>query len=125
LEINFAERFGGIFADRMRCSVACFFSLWEKGIVMKGFMQKVKGVVLSPMMLVMALAAVAMFVGSVDVLAQDPQPATIEFEPIVNYGDLFGSIRIALGPILVGAIGLGLSIWGALYIFRLVKSASR
>ena len=50
---------------------------------------------------------------------------TVSFSPIVEFGSLFDTIKTALVPIVVGALTLGLAIWGTKYIFRIVKSMGR
>jgi len=70
-----------------------------------------------------AIVAAFGFLGLSEVFAQGGN--TITFEPIVEFGSLFETIRTALGPIVVGALGLGLAIWGARYIFGVIKSMGR
>jgi len=72
---------------------------------------------------IVTLAAVCMVVGSGELLAQTTNDVT--YTPIVNFGDLFTTITTALGPIVAGALGLGLAIWGARYIFGVIKSMGR
>ena len=71
-----------------------------------------------------ACFAVCMLFGGTEVFAQDTA-SEVQFIPIVNFGNLFDTIRTALGPIVVGALGLGLAIWGARYIFSVIKSMGR
>ena len=61
--------------------------------------------------------------GAGEVFAQTTND--VEYTAIVNFGNLFDTIRTALGPIVVGALGLGLAIWGARYIFGVIKSMGR
>jgi asparagine N-glycosylation enzyme membrane subunit Stt3 len=74
--------------------------------------------------LVMAgVFCLSLVLGSADVFAQTTN--TVDFVPIVDFGSIFGTITTALGPIVAGAIGLGLAIWGARYIFSVIKSTGR
>ena len=91
------------------------FPLGRKESVVKNFVRSV---------CIVACAAVLMVFGGADLLAQTPTNS-VEFEPIVEFGTLFDTIRTALGPIVVGALGLGLAIWGARYIFGVIKSMGR
>ena len=68
------------------------------------------------------VGALLMF-ASPEVFAQATD--TVELEPIVNFGSLFDSIRTAIAPLVVGALGLGLAIWVARYIFSIIKSMGR
>jgi len=72
--------------------------------------------------LVGVFALVSMVVGSGEVLAQVEQ---VEFEPIVEWGMIFETIRLSIGPVVVGALALGLAIWGARYVFSIIKSMGR
>ena len=67
--------------------------------------------------------ALVSMLGSPEVFAQTTNDVT--YTPIVNFGDLFTTITTALGPIVAGALGLGLAIWGARYIFGVIKSMGR
>jgi len=70
-----------------------------------------------------AFMMAAMFVGGAEAFAQGGN--NVEFTSIVEFGNLFDTIRTALAPIVVGALGLGLAIWGARYIFGVIKSMGR
>ena len=50
---------------------------------------------------------------------------TVTFTPIVDFGNLFTTLTTTIGPIVAGALGLGLAIWGSRYIYGVIKSASR
>lgn len=92
----------------------------EKGFVM----EKWKAFLLSPQTYVTAgLFAVMLFLGSADLLAQDE--TSVAYEPIVNFGSIFDTIRTSIGPLVAGALGLGLAIWGSRYIFGIIKSMGR
>ena len=65
-----------------------------------------------------------MFFGAAEAFA-DPAGNQVQYTSIVEFGNLFDTIRNALGPIVVGALGLGLAIWGARYIFGVIKSMGR
>jgi hypothetical protein len=122
------------------------FPFGEKGIVMKNVLNGVKSacgkvwdftvgvltpavkagksIVASPMAwFVLVSVAVFMFLGAGDLLAQGTN--NVQYEAIVEFGTIFDTIRTALAPIIVGAIGLGLAIWGARYIFSVIKSMAR
>ena len=73
--------------------------------------------------LVGVFAVVSMVAGSGELLAQTPPVVT--YTPIVDFGSIFDTITTAIGPIVVGALGLGLAIWGARYIFGIIKSMGR
>lgn len=97
------------------------FPIGEKGIEMKSFL-------LNPMTYVVGgLFSLAMVFGGVELLADDPVGATnsVEFVPIVSFDNIFTTITSVIAPIIVGALGLGLAIWGTKYIFRIVKSMGR
>jgi len=88
-------------------------------------MEKWKKFLLSPTTYAMAgLFAVMMFFGSGELLAQTTPP-TVAFDAIVDFGTIFDTIRAAVGPLVAGALGLGLAIWGARYIFGIIKSMGR
>jgi len=76
------------------------------------------------------LVAVAVFVGYVlnsgVVLAQSGGGAqTIAYDPLINFGSIFDSIREPIGALVAGAIGLGLAIFLARYLFSVLKSMAR
>jgi len=77
--------------------------------------------------LVAAVVGAGVFFTGVDLLAQggDPPSNTVTFTPIVNFGDLFTTITAVVGPLVAGALGLGLAIWGARYVFSIIKSVGR
>ena len=71
-----------------------------------------------------AVVGLAMTVGAGDLFAQttgDPVVIT----PIVDFSGVFATIATTVGPVIVGAIGLGLSIWAVRFMFGLVKSMGR
>ena len=75
------------------------------------------------------VGACLMFV-SPEVFAQTtptptPPPSPVDLEPIVEFGSLFATIRDTIAPLVVGALGLGLAIWAARYIFSIIKSMGR
>jgi hypothetical protein len=73
---------------------------------------------------VVAVTAVcAAFSGAV--AFADQGGTTVEFTPIVNFGELFTSITTAIAPLVAGALGLGLAIWGASYIFSVIRRMAR
>ena len=91
------------------------FPFGEEGFVMRNwFLFALVGV----------FALVSMVVGSGEVLAQSP-PEMVQFEPIVEWDAIFDTIRLSIGPVVVGALALGLAIWGARYVFSIIKSMGR
>jgi len=52
-------------------------------------------------------------------------PPLINFRTMVNFGDIFVAITMSIAPMVAAAIGLGLAIWGTLFIARLIKRAAR
>jgi hypothetical protein len=90
----------------------------EKGLKMRDFLVRAK------MYVVGVMCALAMLVCGVEVFAQTGPP-DVEFTPIVNFGDLFTSITTTIGPLVAGALGLGLAIWGASYIFGVIRRMAR
>lgn len=92
----------------------------EKGIVMKNFL-------LSPVTYaVTGMFALMIVFGSADLFAQTP-PATnaVTYSDLVTWSEIFTTIRSAVGPMVAGAISLGLAIWGARYVFGIIKSMGR
>ena len=86
-----------------------------KGFISKAFVFRV---------LFMALVCgVALFVGAGELLAQTPP--VVEFDPIVDFGSIFDTLTTTLGPIIAGALGLGLAVWGTRYVFGIIKSMGR
>jgi len=88
-----------------------------------------KGFVIRACALALVCAAV-FFGGSEMLLAQGGGggATSVQFQEIVSFGDIFssgGALWSALATIVSGAIGLGLAIWGARYIFSIVKSMGR
>jgi len=72
---------------------------------------------------ILCLAVVGLgMLGTLDVFAQTEE---VSFEEIVSFGEIFKTIRVSIGPLVAGAIGLGLAIWGARYVFRIIKSMGR
>ena len=70
------------------------------------------------------VAVCCMMFGSAEVFAQTPTN-DVTFTPIVNFGDLFTTLTGVLGPIVAAALGLGLAIWGARYVFSIIRSMGR
>ena len=70
------------------------------------------------------VALVGMVFISPEVFAQDTSN-TVTFTPIVNFGTIFESLKTSLGPMVAAALGLGLAIWGASYVFKIVKKMGR
>jgi hypothetical protein len=90
----------------------------EKGIAMKEFVMRANA-------LLMVVLVSGMF-GASMALAQDPTASNqVTFQPIVEFGDLFSSLTDAIGPLVAGALVLGLSIWAARYVFGIIKSMGR
>ena len=89
--------------------------------MMRGLFCNPKAYVIAGVVALLTLA------GSPEVFAQGGGSGATEvtFTPIVNFGDLFSTITTTLAPIVAGALGLGLAIWGARYVFGVVKSMGR
>jgi hypothetical protein len=73
---------------------------------------------------VLAVFGVVMALGASDVFAQ-ATPTAVTYTEIVSFSNIFDTIRTSLGTIVAGALGLGLAIWGARYIFHVIKSMGR
>ncbi|MDR0522282.1 MAG: hypothetical protein LBH00_10580 [Planctomycetaceae bacterium] len=71
---------------------------------------------------VLLLAAWLLVFGGVEVFAQ--QPSEVTYTGIISFGSIFDTIRTQIAPIVAGAIGLGLAIWGARYLFKVFKGMS-
>ena len=83
-----------------------------------------KNVLLSPLTYVYAgVFCLLTLFGAGELFAQSGAVPTIT--PIVDFSSVFTTIATTIGPIIVGAIGLGLSIWAVRFMFRLVKSMGR
>jgi sugar phosphate permease len=110
---------------------------------MKGFLLSVlspvvsvvlvlKGVALSvlsrrtlPLVLV-AVVSVSFFVFAPDLLAEtEPVVTPVNVEPLVNFDGVFESLKGIVTAVVVGAVGIGLSIWATRFIFHIVKSMGR
>ena len=77
-------------------------------------------------LMVFALFGAFLFFCSPEVFAQGGGSSnTVEFESLVSFGSIFDSIKAMVVPIIVGAVALGLGIWGVKFAFRLVKSFGR
>ena len=63
--------------------------------------------------------------GNAVVFAQGGNANSVTFTPIVEFGEIFTSITTTLGPLVAAALGLGLAIWGARYVFSIIKSMGR
>ena len=70
---------------------------------------------------------VCLLLGGAEVFAQgSPSGNTsVDFESIVQFGSLFESIKTTIAPLVAAALTLGLAIWGASYIFSIVKRMAR
>ena len=69
-------------------------------------------------------ALVAMCLGLIGVesaFADTP----VQFNSLASFDSVFDSLRTAITTVVVAAIGLGLSIWGTKWMFRVVKSMGR
>ena len=74
---------------------------------------------------VAGIFALLMFFGGAEVFAQGDGATSITFTPIVDFGNLWTTLTTTLGPIVAGALGLGLAIWAARYVFSIIKSMGR
>jgi len=85
-----------------------------------------KNLVLNPVSWVIAgVFGLMMFFGGAELFADDPAGSAVTFTPIVSFDNIFDSIRTGLTAIVAGALGLGLAIWGARYVFSVIKSMGR
>jgi len=87
--------------------------LGRKDCVMRNFVMPI---------VIGVVAMCCMMFGSAEVFAQTND---VTFTPIVNFGDLFTTLTGVLGPIVAAALGLGLAIWGARYVFSIIRSMGR
>jgi hypothetical protein len=74
------------------------------------------------------LFCVAVLVGialSPEFLLVQNGPPALKIEPIVDFSSVFSSLSSLVTTVVVGALGIGLAIWGTRFLFRLVKSMSR
>ena len=69
--------------------------------------------------------ALLMFVGGAEVFAQGGGAESVTFTPIVDFGTLFEQLRGPIATIVAAALGLGLAIWAARYVFSIIKSMGR
>ena len=107
---------GDWFAVWTRLSGSLFNpSLREKGFVMRNLFSFVG---------IASMAVCCMVFGATEVFA-NPAANDVTFTPIVNFGDLFTTLTSVLAPIVVGALTLGLAIWGARYVFGIIRSMGR
>lgn len=73
-----------------------------------------------------AVVAVALFFGADQLLAQGGGGTqTVTFTPIVDFSNVFDSITSSVGPLVAGAIGLGLGLWGVMFMFSIIKRMGR
>lgn len=80
-----------------------------------------------PLVMAAVVCTVAFVIGP-EVFAQEPpppSPAPVPFTQIVNFGSIFNTIREVIAPLVAGALGLGLAIWAARFIFGIIKSMGR
>ena len=69
-------------------------------------------------------AMVAMVAGSGELLAQTT-PEPVVFTEMVSWGTIFDTLRTAIAPLAAAALGLGLAIWAARYVFGVIKGMGR
>jgi len=72
-----------------------------------------------------AIAVAVVAVGAGELLAQGGGATTVPFEPIVDFGSIFDTLKTYIAPLVATALGLGLAIWGAKYVFRIIKGMGR
>jgi hypothetical protein len=97
-----------------------FFSHWEEGVFMLSFVNR--------MFAYGAFCATVLFVGAESLFAQGTgtgAATTVEFTPIVDFSSIFTTLTTTLGPLVAGALGLGLAIWGAGFVFSIIKRMAR
>jgi hypothetical protein len=119
------------------------FPIWEKGVFMlKGFYEGVCSALKSVATAVCGFAqrnalplvcagvvGVGVMVGADALLAQGTTtaftPTPVVFEEIVDWSGIFSTMKTVVAPLVVGAIGIGLAIWGTKFVFRLIKGMAR
>jgi hypothetical protein len=52
-------------------------------------------------------------------------PETVTFEPLIDFSTLFTNLLTAVAPVVAGAIGVGLAIWGTRWLYQRAKSLAR
>lgn len=103
-----------MFGTVMRiCSFAVDAFKWT----MRGASNNVK-----PLMLGLAVGT-ALWFGVGDLFAQETN--AVSYQEIVSFDNIFDTIRTSIGGVVAGALGLGLAIWGARYVFYVIKSMGR
>ena len=63
------------------------------------------------------------FLVGADVFAQSTN--TVEFTPLVDFGDFFTALITVVTPLIVGALTLAIGVWGTRWIWGMVKSFGR
>jgi hypothetical protein len=63
-------------------------------------------------------------IGAESLLAQTTGSA-VTYEPMVDFSGLFTTLVGVIGPLVAGAMGIGLSIWVAKYAFGIIRGMGR
>ena len=50
---------------------------------------------------------------------------SVSFEPLISFDGIFESLKNMIVPVVGGAIGIGLAVWGCTYMFGLIKRMAR
>jgi len=76
-----------------------------------------------PLFVCAVVGALLMFV-SPEVFAQETSDK-VQFVPLVDFSTVFTSIRTAIGPIVVGALGIALALWACWFFYGLIRKMGR
>jgi hypothetical protein len=57
--------------------------------------------------------------------AQDIVPEVVTFTPLIDFTSLFTGLLETVAPVVAGAIGVGLAIWGTRWLYQRAKSLAR
>jgi len=74
---------------------------------------------------VCGLFVVTMVLGVADVFAETTGAQAVEVTPIVDFSSVFTSIATVVSVVVVGAVGLSLSIWVVRFVLGVIKGMSR
>jgi hypothetical protein len=90
--------------------------------MLKGFLSGVKSFVIGAA--VVGVVSTALLYAPEVAFAQDGG-AVVKVDELVDFDGAFDSLKSMLKYVLAGAIGIGLAVWGAKFLFRVVKSMGR
>ena len=103
---------------------ALFYSSWRrKDCVMKGFLKKAWCFV--KLAVPAIVCGTVLVIGGGEVFAQTTPPS-VQFTELVQFDStMWQTITAAVGAVVAAALGLGLGIWAARYIFGIIRSMGR